>query len=56
MLRAKPGDRVSAGGPLADLHIGANALLEQARTLLKTAFVISDRPPAPSPIVLDVVA
>ena len=56
MLRAKPGDRVSAGGPLADLHIGANALLEQARTLLKAAFVISDRPPVPSPIVLDVVA
>ncbi len=56
MLRAKPGDRVSAGGPLADLHIGANALVEQARTLLKAAFVISDRPPAPSPIVLDVVA
>jgi pyrimidine-nucleoside phosphorylase len=56
ILRAKPGDRVSAGGPLADLHIGANALLEQARNLLKAAFVISDRPPAPSPIVLDVVA
>ncbi len=56
MLRAKPGDRVSAGSPLADLHIGANALLEQARTLLKAAFVISDRPPVPSPIVLDVVA
>ena len=52
----KPGDRVSAGAALADAHVGRNAQLDEARSLLTDAFVISDRPPAPSPIVLDVVA
>jgi pyrimidine-nucleoside phosphorylase len=55
MLRVKPGDRVSAGAPLADAHVGANAQLDAARSLLTDAFVIADRPPAPSSIVLDVV-
>jgi pyrimidine-nucleoside phosphorylase len=56
MLRVKPGDRVNAGAPLADLHVGANAQLEDARSLLAGAFVVGDRPPVPSSIVLDVVA
>jgi pyrimidine-nucleoside phosphorylase len=56
VLRVKPGDRVSAGSPLADLHIGAGARVAEARALLSGAFVIGDRPPEPSPIVLDVVA
>jgi pyrimidine-nucleoside phosphorylase len=56
VLRVKPGDRVSAGAALADAHVGANAQLDDARSLLTDAFVIGDRPPAPSSIVLDVVA
>jgi thymidine phosphorylase len=56
MLRVKRGDRVSAGSPLADLHVGASARLADAHSLLSGAFVIGDRPPAPFPLVLDVVA
>ena len=56
VLRVKPGDRVSAGAALADLHVGRNAQLEAARSLLEDAFVISDHPPAASPLILDVVA
>jgi pyrimidine-nucleoside phosphorylase len=56
VLRVKPGDRVSAGAVLADAHVGRNAQPEAARSLLDDAFVISDRPPAASPLILDVVA
>jgi pyrimidine-nucleoside phosphorylase len=56
VLRVKPGDRVSAGAALADAHVGRNAQLEAARSLLEDAFVISDHPPAASPLILDVVA
>jgi pyrimidine-nucleoside phosphorylase len=56
VLRVKPGDRVSAGAALADAHVGRNAHLEAARSLLEDAFVISDHPPAASPLILDVVA
>jgi thymidine phosphorylase len=56
VLCVKPGDRVSAGAALADLHVGRNAQLEAARSLLEDAFVISDHPPAASPLILDVVA
>jgi pyrimidine-nucleoside phosphorylase len=56
MLRVKLGDRVSVGAALADAHIGRNAQLDDARSLLNDAFVIADRPPGPSPIILDVVA
>ncbi len=56
VLRVKPGDRVSAGAPLADVHIGVNAHLDEAHALLNDAFFVSDRPSAPPRIVLDVVA
>jgi len=56
MLRVKPGDPVSAGAALADVHVGRDAQLEEARALLTEAFVISDRPPVSSPLILDVVA
>jgi pyrimidine-nucleoside phosphorylase len=56
MLRVKPGDRVDTGAPLADAHVGRDAPLDAARALLREAFVISDDPPAPSLLVLDVVA
>ena len=56
MLRAKPGDRVSAGDALADLSVGAHAQVEQALQLAASAYVIAAEPPAPVPLVLDVVA
>jgi pyrimidine-nucleoside phosphorylase len=56
MLRAKPGDRVSAGDALADLAVGAHAQVEQALELAGSAYVIAAEPPAPAPLVLDVVA
>ncbi len=56
MLRVKPGDRVDAGVPVADAHVGRDAQIDSARALLREAFVISDDPPAPSPLVLAVVA
>jgi pyrimidine-nucleoside phosphorylase len=55
-LRVKPGDRVAAGAPLAELHVGAHVDPAPALELLSSAFVVSDAPPPPSPLVLDVVA
>ncbi len=56
VLRVKPGDRVHPGAALADAHVGRQAQFDEARSLLAEAFIVSDRPPPPSPIVLDVVA
>jgi pyrimidine-nucleoside phosphorylase len=56
VLRVKPGDRVGAGAALADVHVGRSAQLDAARSLLDDAFVIGDRPPVASPLILDVVA
>ena len=56
MLRAKPGDRVSAGDALADLAVGAHAQVEQALELAASAYVIAAEPAAPAPLVLGVVA
>jgi pyrimidine-nucleoside phosphorylase len=56
VLRVKPGDRVGAGATLADVHVGRSAQLDAARSLLDDAFVIGDRPPVASPLILDAVA
>ncbi len=56
LLRAKPGDRVEAGAPLADLHVGAHAQLDAARTLAAAAFGIAPAPLPRAPLVLDVAA
>ena len=56
VLRVKPGDRVDAGAALADVHVGRSAQLDAARSLLDDAFVIGDRPPVASPLILDAVA
>ena len=55
LLRVKPGDRVVAGAALADLAIGSHARFDQARMLAASAFRITAEPPAPVPLVLDVV-
>ena len=57
VLRVKPGDRVQRRVPRSPTPMSdVSAQLDEARSLLAEAFVISDRPPPPSPIVLDVVA
>ena len=56
VLRVKPGDRVDADAALADVHVGRSAQLDAARSLLDDAFVIGDRPPVASPLILDAVA
>jgi pyrimidine-nucleoside phosphorylase len=56
LLRAKPGDRVTKGAPLADLAIGAHAHADDAISLASSAFVIAPDPPPAAPLVLDIVA
>ncbi len=51
-LRRKPGDRVTAGEPLLDLHYNDDRGLAGARQLLAQAIVIGTAPPA-SPLVID---
>src|SRR5262249_12673488 len=56
LLRARPGDRVEAGAPLAELYIGTHARVEEARRLAASAFTLAAAAPRPSPLVLDVAA
>jgi len=56
VLRARPGDRVDAGAPLAELHVGKQARVDQARALAASAFTLAATPPPRSPLVLDVAA
>jgi pyrimidine-nucleoside phosphorylase len=56
VLRARPGDRVDAGAPLAELHVGEHARLDQARTLAASAFTLGATAPPRSPLVFDVAA
>jgi thymidine phosphorylase len=56
LLQASVGDQVTSGQPLAQLHIGRTARLDEARQLAATAFTIGDGPPAALPRVLGVVA
>jgi pyrimidine-nucleoside phosphorylase len=55
VLAAKPGDAVSAGAPIAELHVGAGRTPEAALALLDHAFTIADEPPALPPLVYGVV-
>ena len=52
LLRAKPGDEVSAGQPLLELHTDEAARLERALAALDGAVVIG-APPAGLPLILD---
>jgi pyrimidine-nucleoside phosphorylase len=56
ILRARQGDRVSAGDALFDLHVGRNANLELAIERARSACTWSDAPPGVGPLVLGVVA
>jgi pyrimidine-nucleoside phosphorylase len=52
VLRVKPGDRVTRGQVLADLHVGASARVDDAARWLREAAEIGDEPPPPLPLVL----
>ncbi len=54
-VAAKLGDEVAAGQPLVRVHWNDAARLAAAEELLLTAWDISDEPPAPAPLVIDVV-
>jgi thymidine phosphorylase len=52
---AKPGDRVEEGQPILELHIDDASRLGDAVEALRGAIGISPEPPAPQPVVLDVI-
>ena len=55
LLRARVGDRVAAGEPIAELHVGAGGRVAEARARLTQGVVIGDDAPAGQPLVLDVI-
>jgi pyrimidine-nucleoside phosphorylase len=55
ILLHRPGDRVSAGEPLVELHYRSVDRLSPARRLAAEAFVIGEDRPAEAPLVLEVI-
>jgi len=55
VLLCRPGDRVSAGEPLAELHYRSEGRLSPARRLAAEAFVIGEDLPGEAPLVLEVI-
>jgi pyrimidine-nucleoside phosphorylase len=55
LLRARVGDRVAAGEPIAELHLGAGGRVAEARARFTQGVVIGDDAPAGQPMVLDVI-
>jgi pyrimidine-nucleoside phosphorylase len=55
VLRARRGDRVAVGEPIADLHVGAHGRAAEARATFAEALVIDDEPPPDQPLILEVV-
>jgi pyrimidine-nucleoside phosphorylase len=56
VCRAKRGERVEAGQPLADVHARDEAAAVRAVAELQACYRIGDEAPEPKPIVLDVLA
>jgi pyrimidine-nucleoside phosphorylase len=52
-VRAKPGDELEAGEPILELHYRDEARLRAAIGVAEQAIVMSDRAPAPSPLIID---
>jgi thymidine phosphorylase len=52
VLRAKPGDRVTAGQPLLELHTDEPARFDRALAALDGAIDVSPQPVPPTPLVL----
>jgi thymidine phosphorylase len=53
LLHAKPGDQVTAGSPLLELHANTPEAIPAALAALKNAYVITDTAPIPTPLVLE---
>ncbi|ODN31285.1 pyrimidine-nucleoside phosphorylase [Fervidobacterium thailandense] len=51
----KVGDQVQEGEPLALLYVSSKSDVTQATKLLKESYTISETPPEPEPLILDVV-
>jgi len=54
-LKKKPGEPVKEGEPLAILHTNRENTLADAAAAITGAFIISDAPPAPAPLILETV-
>jgi thymidine phosphorylase len=52
---AKPGEAIQAGGVLARVHAADHAQADAACARLKTAFGISAQPPAPKPLIAEII-
>jgi thymidine phosphorylase len=53
---AKPGEAIQAGGVLARIHAADRAQADGACGRLKTAFDISAQPPAPAPLIAEIIS
>lgn len=56
VLHKRLGDRVEAGEPLLTFHVNDRSLLEAARALSAEAISIAPAPPAPRPLIEEVVS
>lgn len=56
VCRIKPGEKVTEGQALLELHTDQPERLDWAREALKDAIAIGDRPPAPTSVVLEVIS
>ena len=52
----KPGDRVAAGEPLAEIHAATETDADEAARELRAAYILADEPPSERSVVLDVLA
>jgi pyrimidine-nucleoside phosphorylase len=55
MVLAKPGDPVKAGDAILELHYREAGRLETALQLVRSACKIGDQPPAPAPLIVEMV-
>jgi thymidine phosphorylase len=53
VMRAKPGDRVTAGQPLLELHTDEPHRIESAQAVLADAISIGDTQPSTSPLIIE---
>jgi pyrimidine-nucleoside phosphorylase len=54
-ILAKPGDEVEVGTPLAVLEYRHQARLDEALRILDDSWTISEEPPEPTPLILDLI-
>jgi len=52
VLHAKPGERVTRGQPLVEIHHRNGRALTEALSICSSAFTITDEPPMLRPVIL----